>query len=175
MFDAIVNPQLRLIDMDFKRRAWTCRMFTLHDTLILNSLESHTRAVLAVLTKVHAGPFTTEQGRYQQTSVFYKLRYELQCGCLAVDKICTEAKSVFANNVRPGLSELAALIPCSQYYRYCDHWTRTMQQICFAAAFYVFLEQSMGHENAESSATSSQLLTADRLQELLGGICEIML
>lgn len=78
--------------------------------------------------------------------------------------LCALAEAEFAG-VRAAFQKLAALIPAGQYYRYCDHWSRTSQQLCFAAAFLVYLKSCV----VMDASASAQLITVDQLQALTGG------
>jgi hypothetical protein len=80
---------------------------------VVKDLDTTTRTLMAHFNAVHAGR--------QDASV-----------------ICDQADAYFVP-IRQHLQALATLIPPQQYYRYQDHFSRTLQSICFCCAWLVYL------------------------------------
>ncbi|GAA5985453.1 hypothetical protein JCM10908_006982 [Rhodotorula pacifica] len=83
---------------------------------VVRQLEQAQRASLAVLARVHSCP-------------------ENQ-----IPELVSSLEPTLAP-LRTHLSELAALIPPQQFYRYSDSFSRSIQQASFIVVFRVFLEQ----------------------------------
>ena len=69
--------------------------------------------------------------------------------------MCESVLTTLQQDVAPGLQRLNALVPPGQYYRFCEHWTRTLQQLCFICALIVFLQHH-------------RLITCENIQRMLG-------
>lgn len=68
-------------------------------------------------------------------------------------------------SVKSELATLASLVPKNQYYRYHDLWGRSLQQICFLAAFQYYL----AHSAAVVKDQSERLIKPQDILALVGG------
>ncbi|KAI9493881.1 Translin [Zychaea mexicana] len=60
------------------------------------------------------------------------------------------------NEVRERVQTLATLIPENQFYKYCDLWSRSMQQAVFLVVFKYYLE-------------TEELVQINKIEEAIGG------
>ncbi|CAB4391768.1 Translin [Rhizophagus irregularis] len=71
-----------------------------------------------------------------------------------VPEIAKEALGRF-NEVKQHLANLSKIVPHQQFYKYYDHWCRTLQKSLFIAAFAIYL-------------SSEKLISSEQVENLCG-------
>jgi hypothetical protein len=108
---------------------------------VVRQLEQAQRASLAVLARVHSCPDSQSEylARDRQLSVC-ELALTTLPNLRAVPELVSSLEPTLSP-LRSHLSDLAALIPPQQFYRYSDSFSRSIQQASFIIVFRVFLER----------------------------------
>lgn len=84
-------------------------------------LEQTSRLIQSILGRIHQPSQQTDSSNLQ--------------------RMLKEVRELFREQLQPQLIRLADLVPRGQYYRYQELWYRTLQQVCFQSALWIYLAE----------------------------------